>query len=263
MLGQVSTIEATLEKLGIPSDAIAPYEKQCTTLAKELIQLLNGNTAALNATESYLSSVHTEAGKLTDGLSELSNNYAQMDAALQSMTTALTQTLYDMSTLKDAVNQLVVEYSKLDDGVTAYTDGVAQVVSGYSQISSGTARLTEGSSALAKGSNSLYDGTKSLAEGLFTLYDTTGTLADGTSELLDKTSDMDDEIQDQIDELLDSISGDDTDTTSFVSPKNTDVQSVQFVMTTEAIEIPDEEETISAEPEETGFLQKLVNLFKH
>ena len=263
MLGQVSTIEATLEQLGISSDAIAPYEKQCTDLAKELIQLLNGNTAALNATEAYLSSVHTEAGKLTDGLSELSDNYASMDAAIQTLTKTLTQTLYDMSTLKDAVNQLVVEYSKLDDGVTAYTDGVAQVVSGYSQIADGTTTLVKGSSALADGSNSLYSGTKALADGLFTLYEATGTLSDGTTELVDKTADMDDEIQDQIDDLLDSISGGDTEITSFVSSKNTDVHSVQFVMNTEAIELPDETEAVAVEQEETGFLQKLVNLFKH
>ena len=263
MLGQVSTAKAALEQMGISSEAIAPLEKQCTSLAKELIQLLNGNTAALNATESYLSSAHSAAGQLSDGLDELSASYDTLDGALHTLTDTMTQTIYDMTTLKEAVNQLVTEYSKLDDGVSAYTDGVAQVVSGYSQISDGATTLAEGSSALAKGSNSLYSGTTALADGLFTLYEATGTLSDGTSELLDKTSDMDDEIQDKIDELLDSISGSDTEITSFVSAKNTDVHSVQFVMTTEAIDVPEETETVTAAPEETGFLQKLVNLFKH
>lgn len=263
MLGQISTAQSTLEQLGIPSDTIAPLIKQCTSLANELIRLLNGNTAALQATESYLASAHTAASSLSDGLKDFSASYDELDSALQTLTSGMTQMLYNMSALKDAVNLLVTEYSQLDEGLNAYTDGVASIVSGYGQIADGTTALVTGSADLASGSKSLYDGTTALADGLFSLYKATGTLSDGTSELVDKTSDMDDEIQNKIDDLLDSVSGDDVEITSFVSPKNTDVHSVQFVMTTDAIELPKETEAETVEEEPTGFVQKLLNLFRH
>ena len=52
--------------------------------------------------------------------------------------------------------------------------------------------------------------------------------------------------------------GKDSKVVSFVSDKNTKVDSVLFVIKTSAIEIPEVEE----ETEETSFLQKFLNIFK-
>ena len=57
------------------------------------------------------------------------------------------------------------------------------------------------------------------------------------------------------------MTGEDVPTVSFVSDKNTNVDSVLFVMKTPAIEVPEEEEVVESEPEATGFWQKLLNLF--
>ena len=48
---------------------------------------------------------------------------------------------------------------------------------------------------------------------------------------------------------------------SFVSKKNTSVDSVQFVIKTQAIEI-EEPEVVETETEPQGFLEKLIALFK-
>ena len=82
----------------------------------------------------------------------------------------------------------------------------------------------------------------------------------GTGELNSETSGMDTEIQNKIDEILSSIGGEETETKSFVSEKNTDVDSVQFVIKTSGIE---KKETVEkeVETETTSFWQKLIQLF--
>ena len=64
-----------------------------------------------------------------------------------------------------------------------------------------------------------------------------------------------------IDELIASISGDETETVSFVSEKNTNVDSVQFVIKTAAVEKEEVEQAEETETQPTGFWQKLLQLF--
>ena len=73
--------------------------------------------------------------------------------------------------------------------------------------------------------------------------------------------DTDTQIQDQIDEMLSSLQGSDTETVSFVSEKNTNISSVQFVIKTDKIEKPVIEETETQTTQKVSFWQKLLNLF--
>ena len=68
-------------------------------------------------------------------------------------------------------------------------------------------------------------------------------------------------VDDEVDSMIDNFAGGDFEVESFVSDKNTDVDSVQFVIKTEAIkkeEVKVEEE----KTEELNFWQKLLNLFR-
>ena len=56
--------------------------------------------------------------------------------------------------------------------------------------------------------------------------------------------------------------GKDSKVVSFVSDKNTKVDSVLFVIKTSAIEIPEVEEEIEETLEDTSFLQKFLNILK-
>ena len=58
-----------------------------------------------------------------------------------------------MSELSSAINTLVSEYGKLDQGINGYTEAVAKIVASYSQITDGAAQLVTGSSALKTGSD--------------------------------------------------------------------------------------------------------------
>ncbi|WP_294408961.1 hypothetical protein [uncultured Ruminococcus sp.] len=106
-----------------------------------------------------------------------------------------------------------------------------------------------GSQSVDKGVSDLYDGIVNLCDG-------TKELSDGTGELKDRTSGMDDEINIKIDDVISEMKGGDGEVTSFVSDKNTDVESVQFV-----IKIPEAEEEEQPAEEELTFWQKLLRLF--
>ena len=100
-----------------------------------------------------------------------------------------------------------------------------------------------------------------LLAGIVELYDGTVELTDGTGEMRDETDGMDDKINDKIDEMLESITGDNTEIVSFVSDKNINVESVQFVIQTEAVEV-EEAVTVESDATETlSFWQKLLKLF--
>lgn len=289
LLGQVATYEKILNDLGIPTDAIAPIEGQCVDLANQLITLLNGNNEAIGGMSAYLNEAQQGAAGLTAGAEELKANYSNFDASIHTLVNTLTDLVYQMTELKDAVNALVEEYEKLDTGLNSHTDGVAQVVAGYEQLSEGAGNLAEGSRTLKNGSTSLYGGTKELLNGIVELYDATGTLKDGTGkldegvaefiagistlydgteelkdgteELKTKTSDADTEIEDKVDELLDTVSGSDTEITSFVSEKNTNIDKVQFVIKTAGITKADTEEKKKTEEVSKNAWEKFLDLF--
>ena len=100
----------------------------------------------------------------------------------------------------------------------------------------------------------LHDKTKELSDG-------TDTLADGTDEFAKEAANADDEIEDEIDSMSDSLRGSD-EIVSFVSDKNTNVKSIQFVIKTAAIEKAAKEETQTVTEQSASFWEKLVNLFR-
>ena len=262
MVDKADSLEAQLKKLGISTDAITPIKEQCEELASQMQILLKGNNVAIEGTEAYMNELHTGAQELADGAADLKKNYSTFNDAVGELADNLTGLIYNMSELKDAVNELAAEYSKLDDGLNVYTEGVAAVDQGYSQLSKGAVSLAAGSSELTKGSQSLYSGAQELTNGASTLYDGTGELKDGMSEMRDKTADMDTKITDQIDDMLDSMTGKNVETGSFVSKQDTNVEKVQFVIKTDSIEKPEEQETAQTEEVQESLWQKLTDLFK-
>lgn len=289
LLAKVEKIEATLDALNVPNELVAPMKEQCVSLANQLIMLLQGNNAAISGMEQYLDGASASIGELVSGAETLQSNYVDFDAAIGELVDTLTNMVYQMTQLKDAVNLLVEEYGKLDSGVNAYTEGVAQVTAGYEQIAEGAESLAAGSGALKYGSAALYAGTKELLSGLREFYDAAGTLQDGTGELDEgveellagvialyegttqlsegtgelrsETEGMDEEITTQIEDLISTISGDAKENVSFVSDKNTNVKAVQFVIQTEGVHGEEADEPVEAQEEELTFWQKFLNLF--
>ena len=109
----------------------------------------------------------------------------------------------------------------------------------------------------------LFNNMSELLKGTSDLYNGTEDLAGGTKEFKDKTSNLDGEIQKEIDETMLEITGDASQTISFVSDENKDVKSVQFIMKTNDINFKEKSDDLNVEEsQKLTFWEKIKNLFK-
>ena len=266
---QISELSATEEQIKsmpdysvnvISQKLVAQIDSQITSLSN-VVTLLRGDSAAISGTEQYLNGVSQGTGELVSGLSQLNDNYAAFDVAIGTLANTVSGTANNVSGLKSAIDQLTASYTQLDQGVNDYTDGVAAITKAYSQINSGTVSLASGSKELVKGSKTLKSGTNELHQGAVTLSNGSKELNDGTQEFYDQTNGMDTQIEDTMNEMIDSLTGGDSETVSFVSEKNGNIDSVQFVIKTDAIEKKEKAKKTEKKTEESSVIEKFKNLF--
>lgn len=163
----------------------------------------------------------------------------------------------DLNVIKlqlDAIIQFV-------QGLKSYTGGVEQLSAGAKELSEGGKKFKDSSSEIAASTNAIYEGAVKINNGAKELKDGMSSYKEGTSEFRSSTSSISGDIDEQIDELLNNITGSGSNIESFVSDKNTDVSSVQFVLKTAPIELAQAPSVEIAEPVKLSFWQKLLKLF--
>ncbi len=171
-----------------------------------------------------------------DQKAQIKNTYIQQMMASEEVTSQISAAVATVSAAAKQVSDLkgqLDNFGVFYSGLVSYTEAVSSAASGASEIKVNTDKL--------------YDGTTELAK--------------GTKEFANKTSGIDTEISDEVNDMVSSISKSDAQVVSFVSDKNTNVTSVQFVIKTSAIE---KVTSNSSETEETvnlTFIQKLLRLF--
>ncbi len=280
----ISAIDAQISVLsGSPGndDTIAVLQQAKTAL--------QANNTHIDATQSYFGALETNASALYDGLYSLQTQYSVFNSGLQSMAASLASLPASLAVLSDSVDSLVLQYAQLNNGIIEYTAGVVEAQGGCTAVYSGISELSAGSKSLADGLEQLKAGTgqlksgstelsgamsefsngitelakgiNELSDGVDELYKGTGELKDGTGELNSETAGMDSQITEQIDEMISSVSGGSGEVISFVSPKNTNVSSVQFVMKTPAIKVKEEEAATEQDITKKSFWEKLLMLF--
>ncbi|MGN1234551.1 MAG: hypothetical protein ACI4U2_01040, partial [Christensenellaceae bacterium] len=178
---------------------------------------------------------------------------AQIEAAVAQATAAKAE-IADLKTRLD-------EFGALYRGIVAYTGGVSQAYGGADKLAEGISDYTDGVSQALAGAGELSDGISDYTDGVSTAADGAKELKDGLQEFYEQTIDMDTEISDKIQELIDEMTGSGYELNSFVSEKNADVSSVQFVIQTEAIEIPDPPAPEQPQEEKLTFRDKFLKLF--
>lgn len=138
----------------------------------------------------------------------------------------------------DQLDELIAGLTALSDQYTIFHGGLDDYMSGVVEMADGYTDFHNGLSTFASGVEDLNDGAKDLH--------------DGTLELSENTVDLPGKLQSMIDDFTAEYSGDDFLPVSFVSPQNTNIGLVQFVLKCDGIEKP--EETVAApvdEPTET------------
>ncbi len=256
---------------------------------EQVILLLGANNAFINGTGTYLDTVNSNLSDLAYNAALLQTNYAVFDSEISKLATLLGSLAENMTALTNAVNTLVAEYRKLDSGMDAYAVAMAEIVTAYADIANGSALLATGGAELKAGASDLYQGTSDLLSGIVQLsqgavtlrdgsvvlnngitelltgiaklYDGSSQLEDGTSNFRDETEGMDSTITNQIDDMLSQITGENVAVSSFVAEENTNVDAVQFVIRTAAIEHHAQTENVADDVQELTFWQKLLKLF--
>ncbi|MDL2318998.1 hypothetical protein LJC74_08015 [Eubacteriales bacterium OttesenSCG-928-A19] len=233
-------------------DLLQAQLTQATTLAT----LLGGNNAALSGLEVYLDQVLLASGDLYTGLGEFRAQYTTYSASIETMTAMVSELLESAAALTEQAGGLVTgEDVDAGQGNPSFSEGYAQLAAGARTLAAGSAELVEGLQALRDGVDSLYN---SIGE----LYDGTIAMSDGTTEMKEKVDTAYADITEKVDDLLDSVSGNDDYVASFTSPMNTSVQSIQFVMRTDALEKATAERAVLEKEEDLTFLEKVKQLFQ-
>ena len=186
---------------------------------------------------------------------EIREAYIQQMMASDDVTSQINAAVATVSAAKQ-VSELkgqLDSYGVFYQGLVAYTDAVSSAAAGAKslKLNMDTLYSNTGKLKLSVGE---------LSDVVGELYDGTGELTDGTTEFVDKTSDMDTQISDEIDSMTASLSGGDGDAESFVSEKNTNVNTVQFVIKTAAIEKAETTTDNTVESAPLTFWQKLLRL---
>ena len=227
------------------TDAVTQYVQAAgklisvETLLKADASYIEGSSKLINGIDAQMS---TSSGQTTlmSGAVSLQTNYKKFDASIQDLVSSLNNLMANMTQLKNGINKLTDNYATLDSGIKEYTSAVNKITNGYSKV---------------------YEGALDLVSGTHSLYKGTTELTDGTGEFKGETSDLDSKVDDEVDSMIDNFAGGDFEVESFVSDKNTDVDSVQFVIKTEDIK-KQEVKAVEEKTEELNFWQKLLNLFR-
>lgn len=253
----ITKMEATTE-----NDAqIIELQAQIRSLENIAVQL-NTNNALINKTENYMNELHSGMDTLNVGIHNLKTTYTSFDTEIKGFKNTLNNANSNLPELTLAINQLVMHQEALSEGLDDYTNGVNSIAMNSGQLVDGITSLAAGSDTMTKGTNDLNSGVFHLYDGMVTLRDGASKLADGTGEFSWETKKMNAELQTQIDDILSSIQGEETETISFVSKKNDNVDSLQFVIQTQAIKKSEPKVIESETQSTTSFRDKLLNLFK-
>ena len=183
-------------------------------------------------------------------LGEMAKSLLEQSAGMEALYQNISTLNAGLTQYTGGVSALSQEYQGFDQGIAALSQGTDQLVQGFSAMVDGNTQFSGGLSALD-------DGLKKLSENAQGIPDSVGKLSDGGSSIKEGI----DEAKASISSML-GQSGPKETIKSFVSPDKGSVNSVQFIIRTPAITIPDKEK---ATPEQVvskkSFLQKLIDLF--
>ncbi|MGN8644538.1 YhgE/Pip domain-containing protein [Gracilibacillus sp. HCP3S3_G5_2] len=187
--------------------------------------------------------------------------FAAVSPTLEEVSNAQNEIATSLETIADQI-AAASEGIDIQEGLKELQEGLTALSDNYTDFHGGLEEYTSGVEELSHAYQDLHNGIVELEDGTAELEDGAGELHEGTTELADSTSDLPDQMQDEIDEMINDYDKSDFEAVSFVSEKNENIQSVQFVIKTEGITKDEQEEDEEVAEEEKSFWQRLVDLFK-
>ncbi len=248
-----SALDAAIQ--GIPNTVITREEidEQFPDVNEDQRKLLNQLYASYMAGQSVkgtYSQVSQAYAVVSPTIDSITANLDTISGSLNTISVQIGSSLSVMNS-KEQLGQLTAGLSDLAKNYTAFDNGLKEYMKGIGQIAEGYNRFHSGLSEYGYGVGELNNGVEELYE--------------GTDQLNTEVSKMPAMVQDEIDNLMRDYDGSDFIPVSYISPKNTTTDLVQFVLKCEGIELPEDtnvidttEETISKKT----VWDRIVDLFK-
>ncbi|WP_208590255.1 YhgE/Pip domain-containing protein [Gracilibacillus suaedae] len=231
-----------------------------TNVSEEEIQELDLSEADQKVVDKLVSTY--EAARTAKGTYEkVSKAFEAVTPTLDEVSSSQNKMASSLETMADQI-AAASEGMDIQEGLKELQEGLATLSGNYREFHAGLEEYTNGVDELSNAYQDLHTGIVELEDGTTALEDGASELHDGTTELADSTSDLPDQMQDEIDEMINDYDKSDFDAESFVSDKNENVQSVQFVIKTESITQDEEEDEEEETEEEKSFWDRLLDLFR-
>lgn len=246
-VGELSNGSAELK------NGLAQYKDGLTEFKTGTESLANGmNDASLGLTKlNEQSSLMVEGySKLYTGLNELKAGHNQLtqiansllanpdpsiqalaqgiiveNEALMELTTGFTASNEGLKSYTAGINELSTGFNLLNEGMAILPVSIEELVTGYEQLYGGYVGVYDGLNQTNNGINKMYKNVNSLPSDVNKLVNGQEELAAGVGEFNDKLSES----------LLDT----NTEETVSFADSNTEIHSLQFIMKTPDIKVPD------------------------
>ncbi|MDI9460716.1 MAG: hypothetical protein QM216_01260 [Bacillota bacterium] len=222
------------------------------TAEKPGLQALIGG---LNQLYTQYNAFHKGLVQYTGGVQQIARGVAGKDPAKPGLKAGLSQLAGGLEKLNAAGKEIRGGGDKLKAAGTRIKNGGTKLVTGLSELKLGTSEYIDGVRELSEGLQEYQDGLAEYTDGI-------KELASGVNELADGTRDMDEKMLDEINKKIDELLHKDFVPVSFVSPMNTNVKSVQFVLLTDEIPAPAKPVIEVPKEEDKGFLERIRDIFR-
>lgn len=218
------------------------------------------SSGADQQTVNQLVDTYTAARKAKGTYNEVKQAFDSVGGTLEGVVTSLQDMADNIDTMAAKVSSSI-ESLDVSEGIAQLQEGLAALSNNYNTFHSGLIKYTNGVSQLSGSYQDIHNGIGGLADGAEKLEDGVGELHNGTSKLHESTKDLPKQMTKEIDEMMSEYDKSDFEAVSFVSAKNKNVNSVQFVLKTESIKHEEPESKEKPAKKEIGFWARLKDLF--
>ncbi|OQB53709.1 MAG: hypothetical protein BWX97_00423 [Firmicutes bacterium ADurb.Bin146] len=171
--------------------------------------------------------------------------------------TAILDNIPQLSALKAELDHVI----QLKTGFCMYTGSISQLSQAADKLDGGIQQLNMSAEEIKQYSDTLSSSIQTIQDSAMGLKQGLISYKDGISTLNNETRELDKSISKEIDNMIKDIFGNTDIVKSFVSEKNTSVESVQFVIKSEAVKAEKESTAPITEQPKLTFWQKVLKLF--
>jgi X-X-X-Leu-X-X-Gly heptad repeat protein len=204
------------------------------------------------------------SNEFNNGISEFASSSSRVKSSSKEIKTGIVTTASGLSELLKSTEQLKMLANLLlaseDQQTQTLANGYLAQIAALEQLSVGLSALEGSYSQFDSGVSQVVDGISSLASGYDELNNGITKLSEGVDEMYSGTSNLDTQIEEKMDEMISSFTGEDFKPVSYLSERN-QVESVQFIVRTNALEHVEEVKQVEEESKPLTFWQKLLKLF--